>query len=199
MTSIVKLGFGILLVSLSISNLWASDDAITSKEMKKRNLDTFGWEIFEEKLEGLEDGAQRVQLSAILRYFGKPTKTKTVLENYRDPSPEGPLQYEVLIWDYDGLVLELGASFITVESTAPREVSIQRVVISSPRYALANGLRIGKPVSEFVDTLGEPTNRSTYSVKYDVRNEEEIKPYEINMDLDQAGNVSSIEWTWWWH
>ena len=199
MTSIVKLGFGILLLSLSISNLWASDDAITSKEIKKKNLDTFGWEIFEDKLEGLEDGAQRVQLSAVLRYFGKPTKTKTVLENYRDPGPDEPLQYEILIWDYDGLVLELGASFITVESTAPREVSIQRVVISSPRYALAHGLRIGKPVSEFVDTLGEPTNRSTYSVMYDVRNEEEIKPYHISMDLDQAGNVSSIEWTWWWH
>jgi hypothetical protein len=206
MTSIVKLGFGIVLLSLSISNLWASDDAITSKEIKKRNLDTFGLEIFEEKLDGLEGGSHRVQLSAILRNFGKPTKTKTELEDYRDPSSDGPFQYEVLTWYYDGLVLEMGSPIITVESTAPREAWIQRVTISSPRYALANGLRIGKPVSEFVDTLGEPINLTRYSVMYDVDNEvvvepgrSEVTPYQITMGVDQAGNVSSIEWTWWWH
>lgn len=77
MTSIVRLGLGILLLSPSVSNLRASDDAITYEEIKKRNLDTLDLEIFEGKLAGMEGESYRVQLSAILQNFGKPTKTTT--------------------------------------------------------------------------------------------------------------------------
>lgn len=107
------------------------------------------------------------------------------------PPQNGLFQYEELTCYDDGLVLEMGSLVITGDSTAPCEACIKRVVISSPSYALDNGLRISNPVFEFVDKRGEPINRTRYSVMYDIDNEVEVElgmsavtSYQITMKVD---------------
>ncbi len=206
MTTLFKLCFGLLLLSFSISTICAESDALTSKETKKRSLDTFGFEIFNRKLAGHNDGYHRVRVAEIVKKFGEPMKTNSVLRDHPDPSPDGPLQYEELVWYYDGLVIQMKSPIISSKSQAAHEVWIERVVISSSIYALANGLRIGQPISKFVDTLGDPTRRSSFGIEYDIDNEVEVRPnfvevtpYQIAIKVDRDDNVREVEWTWWWH
>jgi len=100
----------------------------------------------------------------------------------------------------------MGSPIVSAESKEIREAWIERVAVSSPRYELVNGLRVGQPISMYTDMLGEPTGRSDHSVSYNVDNAIEVAPgatkvtpYQITMKVDQEGNVSKIEWTWWWH
>jgi len=202
----VKLGYALILLSLSTSGLCANNVSSSRKESQKNNLDALGFEIWAQKLAGLEGGKHRVKVADILEKFGNPIETKKELQNYRDPSPSGPFQYEELVWRFDGLVLEMGSPIVSAESEETREAWIERVTISSPRYELANGLRIGQPISMYTDTLGEPTSHSDSSASYDIDNAVEVAPsviqvtpYQISMGVDREGNVSEIEWTWWWH
>ena len=207
MSPLARFSYVLALSSLFLGSLLADDGSTTHDEAKKKRLDAFGYEIFEQNIPGLKLGKRQVSFSDILDRFGELIRTDSQLRDYQDPHPtKGPFQYEELTWYFDGLVLQIGSDLASDNPQTPRRVWIQRVVISKPVYRLKHGLRIGQTASHFVDILGEPTGRNKSGLSYVVDNAVEVKPsvfevtpYQIAMKLDGDDKVKEIEWTWWWH
>jgi len=172
-----------------------------TKEETER-LETFGHELFDKKLQGLEKGGFRIKTADVFDRFGKPEIKSVESFRHRDPPPGKPGMYEIITWQFPGMLIEAG-SYPPSETHEPEQVWFKRVDITNPDYTLKHKLKIGQPISEFISVLGQPNVRDKNEIVYNVTKETKIKPSVIEFDSfrihmavgpDQA--VEKIEWTW---
>lgn len=165
----------------------------------RARLDALGWEIFEPKIPGFERGYWRVKSKELFARFGEPVVRSSRKVQHRDPGPNDPPYFQVITWQFPGMLLEVGAY---PPSEAPDLVWLRRIEISSPQYTLKHGLRVGQPVSSLVSLLGNPNRQDDQKIEYliedwiKLENSTLIATYQIRIFPDEKSNVQTILFTW---
>jgi hypothetical protein len=117
----------------------------------------------------------------LLERFGQPENSRS----WQEPNPrEAGTIDEYTAWEYEGLTI------ITVTSGSP-QVWLSSITLSSPRYKLRHGLKIGLPFSEFAKVIGEPSHAHTQSKDSPVYAPEWAW---LRFKLDRNGRVREITW-----
>ncbi len=121
----------------------------------------------------------------LLLAFGLPYKieSKAVDSNKTDP-------YVERTWYFKGL---------TIRAHSIHQYWVAEVTVQSPEIELKCGLRIGRPVSEFVTYLGEPKEEDSGSVKFDLEIPGFHPKYHRWMSAEiwltvRDGRVESLRW-----
>lgn len=165
----------------------------------RARLDALGWEIFEPKIPSFEYRYFRVKSKELFTRFGEPVIRSTRKVRHRDPGPNDPPYFEIITWQFPGMLLEVGAY---PPSETPELVWLRRVEISSPKYALKHGLRVGQPASSFVSLLGKPNRQDHQKMEYliedwiELKNRTHIATYQIRIFVDGEGNALTVLFTW---
>lgn len=165
----------------------------------RARLDALGWEIFEPKIPSFEYHYFRVKSQELFNRFGEPVIRSSRKVPHRDPHPDYPPYFQVIAWQFSGMLLEVGAY---PPSEIPELVWLRRVEISSPKYALKHGLRIGQPVSSFISLLGNPNRQNDQKMEYliedwiELENGTHIETYQIRLFSDDKDNVKTMLFTW---
>ena len=121
----------------------------------------------------------------LLLAFGLPYKieSKAVDSNKTDP-------YVERTWYFKGL---------TITAQLIDHYWVEEVTVQSPEIELKCGLRIGRPVSDFVTYLGEPEEEESGSVKFDLEIPGMHPKYRRWMSAKfwltvRDGRVESLRW-----
>jgi len=189
----------LLALALAFSAAHASETRTTEQRAR---LDRLAYEIFEPKVPGLEYRYERVKSKDLFARFGAPTIKSVGQYRHIDPLPNAPTHIQTITWQFPGMVLEVGA-YPPSPTHAPQQVWLSDVEISSSKYRLKHGLRVGQSQAAFVSKLGEPTGQYESTMYYLVNEEIEDGPgyyrvifYRISLSLDADGKVKKIEWHW---
>ena len=165
----------------------------------RARLDALGWEIFEPKIPSFDYHYFRVKSQELFNRFGEPVIRSSRKVQHRDPGPNDPPYFEVITWQFPGMLIEVGAY---PPSETPDLVWLRRVEISSPTYALKHGLRVDQPVSAFISLLGKPNRQDHQKMEYliedwiELENRTHIATYQIRLFLDNNANVQTVLFTW---
>jgi hypothetical protein len=183
-----------VLISATCSDKLAGENITGHAE----RLSLFAFSVFDGfQLAHRADGA--VEEAVILQHLGHPTDIKKWQES--DKREPGLInKYRTYI--YNGLSITI----VTPQTGEQPGTWLERIVVTSPRYRLSSGLRVGEPLAAFIHVLGDP-------VKSFDRNKGEVKYYAeavqmldgvtfaghatITIMVDKNRKVKAISW-WYW-
>lgn len=164
-------------------------------DAQQARLDSFGREVFEPGLRGLEPKSRTVAQGDLLSRFGKPTDVTVRKELHGDLPSDG---YMRMIWEADGLVFEMIAAPEKNSGDDPkRKLWVEKIELSGSQYTLKHGLKIGMPRKSFVALLGNPDSESDDSKRLSYNSEQPV--FQIEIKCGQDDKVEKIIWAWYWH
>lgn len=174
--------------------------AEASVNVHKKNLNCFTFKIFEQfQIAKRVDGA--IKNIPLTNYFGTPKEVKEWEEpDSRDPS----LTVRKTQWLFHGVRILLDTPLPS--SRKNPTIWLNRVEISTPRYKLCQGLKVGQPLSAFIKLLGEPElplDLHAGKVIYEAQNFQPVGGIAfagqatITLNVDKEMNISSISWQYW--
>lgn len=183
-----------VLISATCSDKLAGENITGHAE----RLTLFAFSVFDGfQLTHRADGA--VEEVVILQHLGHPSDIKEWQESdKREPG----LVNKYKIYLYKGLEI----TTVTPQTGKQPGTWIERIVVTSPRYRLSSGLRVGEPLAAFIHVLGEPEipfDRDRGEVKYYTESIQILDGVAfaghatITIMVDKNGKVKAISW-WYW-
>jgi len=183
-----------VLISAACSDKLAAENTTWHAE----RLSLFGFSVFDGfQLAHRADGA--VEEAVILQHLGNPTDIK----EWQEPDKREP----GLVTTYRTYIFK-GLEITTVAPQTGKQPGtwLERIVVTSPRYRLRCGLRVGEPLAAFIHVLGDP-GKSFDSDKGEVKYYAETAQMvdgvtfaghaTITFVIDKNGKVKAINW-WYW-
>ena len=183
-----------VLISATCSDKLAGEDITGHAEQ----LTLFAFSVFDGfQLTHRADGA--VEEAAILQHLGHPSDIKEWQESDKW---EPGLVNKYKNYLYKGLEI----TTVTPQAGEHPNAWLERIVVTSPRYRLRSGLRVGEPLAAFIYVLGEPEiplYRDRDEVKYYAETIQTLDGVAfaghatITLMIDKNGKVKAISW-WYW-
>lgn len=174
--------------------------AETSTSANQKNLDCFAFRIFDQfRIVKRVDGS--LINSPLTNHFGAPKEVK----EWEEPdSRELGVTIRKKQWLFHGVRILLDTPLLS--SQRYPETWLNRVEISTPRYRLCRGLKVGQPLSAFIKSLGQPEipfDQNVGKVIYEAQSFESVGGVSfagqatITLNIDKKMNVMSIYWEYW--
>ncbi|WP_455221177.1 hypothetical protein [Kaarinaea lacus] len=176
---------------------WVADRT----DQHRERLDSLAYEVFNVNIEELVKRELILFTQSIINQFGRPSIRSVEQYDHPDPSDDKHTKIENITWQFEGMLIDV-ISYPPVENHLPESVQLKRIEISSPKYELKHGIRVGQNYETIAGLLGPPNERSSDKLVYRVEDWQTegavttITSYQINMFLDNAGNIQKIVWMW---
>lgn len=178
-----------------ISTAAFADDDDVNFYSSKKPVDRFVFQVFEKT--PLVRQMDLTSQATIERLLGKPTQISDQPADKSTSSAPDAIHSVLRTLHYTDLSVEL-----SIETDGI--VAISAIFVSGPQYALADGLKVGDPISKFQQALKQAlvhsdSDPSIYTIEDDVLFSTspasgDEAAYRVTIKTDASGKVMSAKW-----